>query len=554
MKRIWLDSYPEGVPHDININKYDSVLEIFKESCLAHADKPAYTNFDYTITFAQLEQYVNQFAYFLQTDLGLAKGDRMAIMLPNVIQYPIAVLGAMRLGVVVVNIDPMYTQRELVLQLNDSGAKTVLVLENFAKEVQLALPNVDVDNVIVTKIGDCFPWTKAVVINNVVKHIKKAVPDFHIDNVIEMRGALRKYAKIAQHELVDAELSHEDLFFLQYTGGTTGVPKGVELTHGNLIANIMMSSAWLKPALNDTQQRIIAPLPMYHIFCMSVNLLTMMSMGIENILVTNPRDFKGFTALLKKNRFTGFVAVTTLLRKLLDTPGFDQIDFSELKFTFAGGMAVTRDVAEEWLEVTGCPVIEAYGLSETAPGVCSVPFCSSEFTGNIGLPLPSTHIKLLDDDDNEVGLNQSGELCVKGPQVMRGYWKRPDATAEVMTEDGYLRTGDYVSMNEKGYLKILDRKKDMILVSGFNAFPNELEDVVNQHPKVTESAAIGIDNRESGQVVKMFIVPNTPDLSKDEVVSYCKEHLTGYKRPKEIVFVDDLPKSNVGKILRKELH
>ena len=553
MKAVWLDSYPKGVPHEINLNEFSSVTDVFLKACSEHADKPAYTSFNYTIRFKELETLTAQFAQFLQKDLGLTKGDRIAIMLPNVIQYPVAVLSAMRLGLIVVNIDPMYTQRELKIQFNDSGAETVIVLESFATEVEKALVDVPVKNVIVTKLGDCLPLIKGMGVNIAAKHIKKAVPAYSIPQAHEFRKALYKYKGRTQ-DLEEASLTHDDLLFLQYTGGTTGVPKGVEITHGNMVANILMSREWLKPSLSKgVQHRIIAPLPMYHIFCMSVNLMVMMSLGAENILVVNPRDFNGFVDLLKKNRFTGIIAVNTLLRKLMDTPGFEDIDFSELAVTFAGGMAVTRDVASQWKEITGCTVVEAYGLSECSPGVSSVPFTATEFTGSIGLPLPSTKIKLLDDDGNEVGFNESGELCVAGPQVMRGYWKRPDATAEVMTDDGYLRTGDYVSVDEQGYIRVLDRKKDMILVSGFNVFPNEIEDVVNQFDGVVESAAIGIEDRNAGQVVKLFVVASNETVTKDKIAAYCKDNLTGYKRPKVIEFVQDLPKSNVGKILRKEL-
>jgi len=419
--------------------------------------------------------------------------------------------------------------------------------------VQKAMQDVTIEHVIITKLGDCLPEPKAMAINFMAKHIKKAVPAYSIASAHKFKTALTKY-KNKVSDLREPELSHDDLLFLQYTGGTTGTPKGVEITHGNMVANIQMSKEWIKPALAEgVQHRIIAPLPMYHIFCMSVNLMVMMSLGAENILVLNPRDFDGFVKLLQKQRFTGITAVNTLLRKLLDTPGFDQIDFSELDFTFAGGMAVTSDVASEWQQRTGCAVIEAYGLSECAPGVSSVPITTKEFTGSIGLPLPSTNIKLLDDGDNEVGLNEAGELCVAGPQVMRGYWNRPDATAEVMTDDGYLRTGDYVSVDEHGFIRVLDRKKDMILVSGFNVFPNEIEDVVNQYKGIVESAAIGIDDRNAGQVVKLFVVANDDSVSEKDVMSYCKENLTGYKRPKVIEFMTELPKSNVGKILRKEL-
>ncbi len=553
MEPVWLKSYPEGVPHEVDMNEFTSVTDVFLSACKEHGHKPAYTSFDYSITFAELEQQTAQFALFLQQDLGLKKGDRLAIMLPNVIQYPVAVLSAMRLGLIIVNIDPMYTQRELKIQFNDSGAETVIVLEAFAHEVEKALEEVPVNNVIVTKIGDCLPTIKGTMINAMVKHVKKAVPAYSLPQAHSFKRSLNKY-RGKTSALESVELNHDDLLFLQYTGGTTGVPKGVEITHGNMVANIQMSKEWIKSSLTEgVQQRVIAPLPMYHIFCMSVNLMVMMSLGAENILIVNPRDFDGFVKILQKNRFTGITAVNTLLRKLLDTPGFDDIDFSELKLTFAGGMAVTSDVAAEWQERTGCAVIEAYGLSECSPGVSSVPMTCQEFTGTIGLPLPSTKIKLLDDDGNEVGFNESGELCVSGPQVMRGYWNRPEATAEVMTDDGYLRTGDYVSVNEQGYIKVLDRKKDMILVSGFNVFPNEIEDVVNQHSAIVESAAIGIDDRNAGQVVKLFVVANDDSLNEADVKDYCKENLTGYKRPKVVEFIQELPKSNVGKILRKEL-
>lgn len=535
------------------MSEFSSVSDVFLKACKQHSRKPAYTSFDHSLTFGELETLTAQFACYLQHDLGLKKGDRLAIMLPNIIQYPIAVLSAMRLGLIVVNIDPMYTQRELKIQFEDSGAQTVLVLESFAAEVEKAAENVAIKNVIVTRLGDCLPNMKGCVVNFTAKYIKKAVPSYSLPNAHNFGAAMNKY-RANTDLLVDAVLTHDDLLFLQYTGGTTGVPKGVEITHGNMVANIQMSKEWIKPSLAaGVDHKIIAPLPMYHIFCMSVNLMVMMSLGAENILIVNPRDFKGFIKILQKNKFTGITAVNTLLRKLLDTEGFDDIDFSDLDFTFAGGMAVTRDVAHDWQQRTGCAVVEAYGLSECAPGVSSVPITTKEFTGSIGLPLPSTDIKLLDDDGNEVGFNQTGELCVAGPQVMRGYWKRPDATAEVMTSDGYLRTGDYVSVDDKGFIRVLDRKKDMILVSGFNVFPNEIEDVVNQHSGVVESAAIGLEDRNAGQVVKLFVVKSDDSLTEADVLAHCKENLTGYKRPKAIEFMQELPKSNVGKILRKQL-
>lgn len=552
MDQVWLESYPVGVPSNVDINQYSSVLEIFLHSTQRYADKPAYTSFDHSLTFGQLELLTRQFALYLQKDLGLKKGDRLAIMLPNLIQYPVVVLSALRLGLIIVNIDPLYTQREFTQQYRDSGAQAVVVLENFAHEIEKAMHHISVEHVIVTRLGDCLPVSKAFVLNNAAKYLKKIVPDYTLRNAVSFKKALTKY-RGNTGELIDAELTHDDLLFLQYTGGTTGVPKGVEITHKNMIANILMMKVWMEPFLGDVQHRVIAPLPMYHIFCMSVNLMGMMNIGAENILILNPRDFAGFIKILKKHRFTGITAVNTLLRKLLDTPGFDDIDFSHLKFAFAGGMAVTNDVAQEWQQRTGHLVIEAYGLSECGPSVSSVPMNATQFSGSIGLPMPSTRIKVLDDDDNEVGFNEAGELCVAGPQVMRGYWGRPDATKEAMTDDGYLRTGDYVSVDQQGYIRVLDRKKDMILVSGFNVFPNELEDIVNQHPDIVESAAIGVADRNAGQVVKLFVVSNNASLSEAQVMAYCKDNFTGYKRPKEIEFVDDLPKSNVGKILRKDL-
>lgn len=550
MERFWLDSYPEGVPHDIDCGEYSSVIDFFKNTCERFPDKPGYSNFGKSLSFGEVDVLSKQFAAYLKNDLGMKKGERLGIMLPNLLQYPVALFGAMRVGIIIVNIDPLYTSRELTHQLNDSGADAILFLENFGDVVEKTLPRTQVKHVISTKLGDCLDFPKSLIINFVLKYVKKVIPDFTIAGAVDFKDVL----SAGKHSnCVDAELSLEDTVFLQYTGGTTGVSKGAILTHGNVVSNMLQAKAWIRGELTQGEDKAITALPAYHIFCMTANMLTMMSMGIENILITNPRDFEGFVKILQKTDFNIIVGVNTLFRKLLNTPGFDKIDFKDIKLSFAGGMAVTQDVARDWEQATGSVVVEAYGLTETSPAVCINPLNITEFTGSIGIPVSSTYVQIKDDEGRDVGIDNPGELCVKGPQVTHGYWNLPDASVESFTADGYFRTGDYATIDAKGYVRILDRKKNMILVSGFNVFPSEIEDVVCQHPDILEAAAIGIADEDSGEVVKLFIVRSNPSLTEEDVKAFCKEQLTGYKRPRVVEFIDEIPKTNVGKISHKDL-
>ena len=550
MERFWLDSYPDGVPHDIDASEYSSVVDFFRNTCKKFPDNRGYTNFGTSLTFSEVDTLSKQFAAYLQNDLGMKKGERLGIMLPNVLQYPIALFGAMRAGIIIVNIDPLYTSRELTHQLNDSGADAILFLENFGDVVEKTLAKTSVKHVISTKLGDCLDFPKSMIINFVLKYVKKVVPNYQIANAVGFKDVL----KIGQQSnCVDAKLSHDDILFLQYTGGTTGVSKGAILTHGNIVANMLQANVWISSEFVHGQDKAITALPAYHIFCMTANMLTMMSMGIENILITNPRDFEGFVKILQKTDFNIIIGVNTLFRKLLNTPGFDAIEFKDIKLSFAGGMAVTKDVAHEWEKATNSVVVEAYGLTETSPAVCINPLDITEFTGSIGIPISSTYVQIKDDQGHDVGINNPGELCVKGPQVTQGYWNRADANADSFTDDGYFRTGDFAQIDETGYVRILDRKKNMILVSGFNVFPNEVEDVVCQHPDVVEAAAIGIADDDAGEVVKLFVVKSNPSLTEDDVKAFCKEQMTGYKRPKVVEFIDEIPKTNVGKISHKDL-
>ena len=550
MNKPWLKSYPEGVPAEIDLGAYASIVDIFHQSCASYRERTAYLNFDRALSFGDLDRHSRDFAAWLQSK-GMRKGDRIALMMPNILQYPIALFGAMRAGMVIVNTNPMYTPRELRHQLQDSGARAIVIVDNFAHVLQKVLDDVEVEHVITTRIGDMLGFPKGLVVNFALKYLKKAIPDFRLPHSTRFNDALAEGAK---HTLKPVGLGLDDLAFLQYTGGTTGVAKGAMLTHGNLVANMQQSKAWMIPAgIGQDVEYVITALPLYHIFALTANCLVYLAVGGVNVLITNPRDLPGLVNELKKVPFSVFPGVNTLFNGLLNTPGFAELDFSTLKGALGGGMAVQRAVAERWLQVTGTPLVEAYGLTETSPGACINPMDMEEFNGCIGLPIPSTECAIMNDEGKLLPQGEVGELVIRGPQVMKGYWQRPEETAKVMTEDGWLRTGDVATMTEEGFFKIVDRKKDMILVSGFNVFPNEIEDVIALHPKVLEVAVIGVPDAKSTEAVKVFVVKSDPSLTEDEIRAWCAEQLTGYKRPRHIEFRDELPKSNVGKILRREL-
>jgi long-chain acyl-CoA synthetase len=551
VEKIWLKEYPAGVPTEIDLNEFASLKDILEKSCQRFADLPAYSNMGVTLRYRDIDRLSRDFGAWLQAR-GLGKGDRVAIMMPNVLQYPVALFGVLRAGLTVVNVNPLYTPRELEHQLIDSGATVIVIIENFAHTLQEVLAKTPVKTVITTELGDLFPFPKRWLVNFVVKHVKKMVSAWKIPGAIPFRRVL---SEGAGKTLNDVPLNHDDLAFLQYTGGTTGVSKGAMLTHGNMVANLQQASAWLKPFSKPAEETIITALPLYHIFSLTANCLTFMKVGGHNILITNPRDMPGFVKELGKVKFTVITGVNTLFNGLLHTPGFDRLDFSALKISLGGGMAVQRAVAERWKQVTGTPLIEAYGLTETSPAACINPLTLTEYNGSIGLPLSSTELSIRDDEDRErgIGPDEIGEICLRGPQVMRGYWERPEETAKVMTEDGYLRTGDVGYIDERGYVRIVDRKKDMILVSGFNVYPNEIEDVVVHHPGVLEAAAVGVPDEKSGEAVKIVVVKKDPALTAEALIAHCREHLTSYKVPRCVEFRDELPKTNVGKILRRML-
>jgi long-chain acyl-CoA synthetase len=552
VEKIWLKRYPPGIPAEINPDEYHSLVEIFEQSCKKFSDRDAFANRGYAMSFAELDTQARDFAAYLQKQLGLQRGDRVAIMMPNLLQYPVALFGILRAGLTVVNVNPLYTPRELEHQMNDSGAQAIVIIANFAHVLAEVIGRTRIQHVIITEIGDLLPFPKSLIVNFVVKYIKKMVPAYNLPGAVSFKTVLSKGQKLS---LEPVKLTGDDLAFLQYTGGTTGVAKGAMLTHRNIIANVQQVSVFIGAAIEEGKEIAITALPLYHIFCLTINCLAFMKFGALNVLITNPRDMAGFVKDLQDiGKFTFISGVNTLFNGLIHNPDFAKLDFSGLKLAVGGGMAVQRAVADKWQKLTGTRILEGYGLTESSPVVCVNPTDVKEFNGTIGLPLPSTEIFLRDDQGNEVPAGERGELCVRGPQVMRGYWQRPDETAKTVTADGWLLTGDIATVDEQGFVRIVDRKKDMILVSGFNVYPNEIEDVIAHCGGVLEVACIGVPDEKSGEAVKVFVVrkPGAP-LSENEVREYCKANLTSYKMPKYIEFRDELPKSNVGKILRREL-
>lgn len=552
MEQIWLKNYPPGVPAEINVEEFASLRDLLRSSCELFGDLPAYSNMGASLTYSEVDKASRDFAAYLQNGLGLHKGDRVALMLPNLLQYPVALFGVLRAGLVVVNVNPQYTVPELEFQLQDSGASVIVVLENFAHTLQEVLdrnPALKL-HVITTEVGDLFPVVKELLTNLMVKYIQKKVPPWAIAHTSEFNAALRAGAEQTLHHV---PLSHRDIAFLQYTGGTTGVVKGVVLTHGNMVANLQQVGAWITHGLQDGKELFLCPLPLSHIYALNACLVFMM-VGAHTLLVTNPSDMHAFIHDLKKYPVTVLMGVSTLYRDLLDAPEFSDVDWLTLKVANAGGMAVQRVVAERWKKATGLPLIESYGLTETSPGVTSNPLNIVEWTGTIGMPLPSTQVTVLDERGKELSLGEVGEIAVRGPQVMAGYWNRPDETAKVFTSEGWLRTGDMGFMDERGYFKITGRKKDMIVASGFKVFPNQVEDAVALHPDVAEVAAIGVPDERSGEVVKIVVVRNDPTLTEQDLLAHCRKHLAAYKVPKIVEFRSEpLPKSSLGKILRRQL-
>lgn len=546
----WFKSYPQGVPHEVDLDEYRSIVSVFETAVRDYRERPAFCNFGKTLTYNEIDAHSRDFAAYLLGELKLKKGDRVAIMMPNCLQYPIAIFGILRAGLTVVNVNPMYTARELRHQLIDSGASALLVVDNFGHTVQEVVADTPLKQVITTGLGDMLGFPKGSLINFVLKYVKKLVPDYDIAGAIRFKDTLTLGR---MHKLPEIEIDSDDIAFLQYTGGTTGVSKGAMLTHRNMVANMQQAGVWVGKGLDFGNEVIITALPLYHIFALTANSLVFMKLGGLNHLISNPRDMPGFVKELQKTRFTAITGVNTLFNGLLNTPGFDQVDFSNLKMTLGGGMAVQRAVAEKWKKVTGVTLVEAYGLTETSPAACINPMDLKDYNGSIGLPVPSTDVCLKDDDGKLVPIGEVGELCVKGPQVMKGYWQRPEETANVIDSEGWLHTGDMAKMDADGFFYIVDRKKDMILVSGFNVYPNEVEDVIAGMPGVLEVAAIGVPDEKSGEAVKVFIVKKDPSLTADQVKAFCRESLTGYKQPRLVEFRTELPKTNVGKILRKEL-
>ena len=550
MDKAWLRSYPDGMPEMVDINAYQSVVDVFEQSSRTYSDRPAFSNLGTTLTYSEMDQLTGHLASYLQRLPNMKQGDRVAIMMPNVLQNPIAIFATLRAGFTVVNTNPLYTPRELKHQLADSGAKAIIVMENFCSTLAEVIEQTPILHVVTTQLGDMLKFPKSFIVNLVVKHIKKIVPAFNLKGRVRFKIALAEGARVAHTKV---NILPSDLAFLQYTGGTTGVAKGAMLTNKNMVANMQQASAWIKDMVDDGNDIIITALPLYHIFSLTANCLTFMKVGAENYLITNPRDMTGFVKELKAVPFTAITGVNTLFIGLLNAPGFDDIDFSHLKLTLGGGMAVQQPVAERWKAATGAPLLEAYGLTETSPAVCINPLNLLEYNGSIGLPVPSTEVSIQDEDGNILPQGESGELCVRGPQVMKGYWNREDETAKVMTDDGWLKTGDVASMDKAGFFTILDRLKDMILVSGFNVYPNEIEAIVMEHEGVSEVGVVGEPNPKGGEIIKMVIVKKDQSLTAESIIEHCSKNLTKYKVPKIVEFRTELPKTNVGKILRREL-
>ncbi len=550
MEKVWLKSYPPGVPEEVDLSEYQSVTDIFEQAIKQFGEHPCFYNLGTTLTYNEMDRFTDQLASYLQDLPGFEKGDRVAVMMPNVLQNPISIFAILRAGFTVVNTNPLYTPRELRHQLQDSGAKAIIVMQNFCDTVAEVIDETPVEHVITTQLGDMLKFPKSLIVNLVVKYVKKMVPPYSLPQEVPFKQAL---ARGAGRPHTPVPCGHDDLAFLQYTGGTTGVAKGAMLTHRNMIANMQQASAWIKDGVKVGGEIIITALPLYHIFSLTANCLTFMKIGALNFLITNPRDMPNFVKELKDSGFTTITGVNTLFNGLMNTPGFEEIDFSTLKLTLGGGMAVQEPVARRWKKLTGSPLLEAYGLTETSPAVCINPLNLGEYNGSIGLPVPSTEVSIQDEDGNILPLGESGELCVRGPQVMKGYWQRPEETANVLNSEGWLKTGDVAKIDENGFVYIVDRLKDMILVSGFNVFPNEIETVIASHEGVLEVGVIGEPDPESGEVVKAVIVKKDPTLDEKTVIAHCRENLTGYKVPKIIEFREELPKTNVGKILRREL-
>ena len=549
LNKVWLNRYPADVPAEIDADRYPSLIDLFEHAANRYADRPAFMNMGQAMTYRKLEERSRAFAAYLQQGLGLKKGDRVALMMPNLLQYPIALFGVLRAGMIVVNVNPLYTPRELEHQLNDSGASAIVIVSNFAHTLEKVVAKTQLKHVILTRLGDQLSPAKGTLVNFVVRYIKRMVPKYHLPGAISFRRVLQEGYRM---QYVRPAIVNDDLAFLQYTGGTTGVAKGAMLTHRNMQANLEQTKATYGSLLKAGEETVVTALPLYHIFALTVNCLLFIDLGGANLLITNPRDIPGLVKELAKNRFTAITGVNTLFNALLNDKDFQQLDFSSLSLSAGGGMAVQKAVAERWEKLTGHYLLEGYGLTECSPLVSVNPYDIRYHSGSIGLPVPSTDIRIVDGEGNEVAPGEPGELCIKGPQVMPGYWNHPQATGEVL-KNGWLHSGDIVTVDAEGFIRIVDRKKDMILVSGFNVYPNEIEDVAMLHPKVREAAAVGVPDAVAGETVKICVVKKDASLSKEELIAHCKKHLTGYKIPKIVEFRDELPKTNVGKILRREL-